>query len=106
MMFRRLYWVTEQADPQGVFRATGVYTSIFDLIEQGLRWIEPAGKGFRISLVKLDHKGDVLGTWIGPEFKGLDVAIQEFVDTGEFGIDEFQTLRTALDGFVGAGARR
>ncbi len=101
-MFRRLYWVTEQTDPAGVFRATGVYTSVHDLIESGLRWLEPAGQEFRISLAKLDCKTDALGSWASPEFKGLEEKLQEFVKTGEFGIDECQTLRTALDQFMSA----
>jgi len=106
MMFRKLYWVTEQTDPQGVFRATGVYTSITDLIDEGLRWLEPAGSMFKISLVKLDSRGDVLGSWAGPQFEGLDDRIQEFVATGEFALDECQNLRTALDGFMSTAASR
>ena len=106
MMFQRLYWVTEQTDPQGIFRTTGVYTSIPDLIDEGLRWLEPAGKSFRISLVKLDCRGDVLAAWTSPDFKGLDDKVQEFVATGEFAIDECQNLRTALDGFMSAAVRR
>lgn len=105
MMFRRLYWVTEQTDSAGIFRATGVYTSVHDLIDSGLRWLDPSGKGFRISLAKLDCKGDVLGSWSSPEFKGLEDQMQEFVKTGEFGVDECQTLRTALDGFMSAAVR-
>ena len=105
MMFRKLYWVTEQTDPEGIFRATGIYTSVHDLIDHGLRWLAPAGKGFRISLAKLDCKTDVLGSWHSPDFKGLEEQMQEFVKTGEFGIDEFQTLRTALDEFMSAAIR-
>jgi hypothetical protein len=100
MMFRKLYWVTEQTDPQGTYRATGVYTSIPDLIDQGLRWLEPAGNGFRISLVKLDGRGDPLGAWTAPDFTGLEEGLQDFVATGEFGIDECESLRMALTGFV------
>jgi hypothetical protein len=105
MMFRKLYWVTEQTDPEGIFRATGVYTSVPDLIDHGLRWIDPSGTGFRISLAKLDCRTDVLGSWASPEFEGLEDGMQAFVKTGEFGIDECQTLRTALDGFMSAAIR-
>jgi hypothetical protein len=106
MMFRKLYWVTEQTDSAGVFRTTGVYTSIQDLIDEGLRWLEPVGPGFRISLVKLDSRGDVLGAWSGPGFSGLDEKIQDYVATGEFAIDECQSLRTALDGFMSPAISR
>jgi hypothetical protein len=102
MMFRKLYWVTEQTDPEGVFRTTGVYTSIPDLIHEGLRRIEPSGNGFRISLVKLDSPGDVLGAWVTPDFAGLEQALEEFVSTGEFGTDECRTLRSSLESFVSA----
>lgn len=106
MMFRKLYWVTEQTDSAGTFRATGVYTSIQDLIDEGLRWLDPAGSGFRISLVKLDCKGDVLGAWTSPDFQGLEEKLQEYVTTGEFAIDECQNLRTALGGFMSTAASR
>lgn len=105
MMFRKLYWITEQTDPSGVYRATGAYTSIFDLTERGLRWIEPAGSGFRISLVKLDCKNDVLGSWTGPKFDGLDTALQTYIGTHEFSVEECQSLRAALDGFVSTPAK-
>lgn len=106
MMFRKLYWVTEQTDADGTFRTTGVYTSIPDLIDVGLRWLEPKGSGFRISLVKLDCKGDVLAAWTSPEFAGLEDKLMEYVTTGEFAIDECQNLRIALDGFMSTAVGR
>lgn len=101
-MFRRLYWVTEQADPQGNFRATGVYTSTHDLAERGLRRLGPSGEGFRINLIKLDCQNDVLGTWSGPSFSGLEQSLGEYVATGEFSVEELQALRVALDAFSSA----
>lgn len=103
-MFRRLYWITEQTDPNGVFRATGVYTSIHDLVERGLRWIEPSGVGFRISLVKLDCRSDVLGSWVGPQFEGVADGLQPYVDTHEFTIEECLGLQAALETFMSAPA--
>lgn len=102
MMFRKLYWITEQTDPTGNFRATGVYTSVHDLIESGLRHLDPGGPGFRITLVKLDCRKDVLGSWQGPRFEGLEEGFQKYIDTHEFTIEEAQALRAALDQFVAA----
>lgn len=104
-MFRKLYWITEQSDPHGVLRATGVYTSIHDLAERGLRWIEPAGTGFRISLAKVDGRGDVLGAWIGPKFEGLENDLQAYVETHEISVEECLALRQSLDAFVSTAAK-
>jgi len=101
-MFRKLYWITEQNDPKGNYRATGVYTSVHDLIESGLRHVEPAGPGFRITLVKLDCQKDVLGSWEAPRFDGLEEGFQKYVETHEFSVEEAQSLRAALDQFVSA----
>lgn len=99
MMFRKLYWITEQADPAGAWRATGVYTSIHDLVDHGLRFVGHHNGGFRITLVKLDCCKDVLGSWGAPQFEGLREALEEFVGTGEFGADEIQQLSEALVSF-------
>lgn len=99
-MFRKLYFITEQTDSQGQFHATGVYTSIHDLIDSGLRWVEPAGSQFRISLVKLDSRSNVLCSWESPDFEGLETKIQQFVNTGEFGVEEMRSLRSALTEFA------
>ncbi|MBI5707483.1 MAG: hypothetical protein HZC36_10910 [Armatimonadetes bacterium] len=102
MMFRKLYWITEQADPAGAWRSTGVYTSIHDLVDHGLRFVGHHNGGFRITLVKLDCCKDVLGSWSAPQFEGLSEALGEYVGTGEFGVDEIHQLSQALIGFSAA----
>ncbi len=105
MMFRRLYWVTEQETPKIGWRATGVYTSTADLIERGIRWVgdaDGASARLRIVLVKLDSSNDVLGSWDGPEFAGLEAGLEPFQKTGEFTSDDCLNLRRALDSFVAA----
>jgi len=82
-----------------------VYTSVHDLTERGLRWIEPAGTGFKINLAKVDGRGDVLGTWSGPKFEGLENDLQAYVDTHEISVEECQNLRASLDAFVSAAAK-
>ena len=86
MKFRRIYWVTEQIDEKGESQVAGVYTSIPDLIDKGLRWDSdiPFRAGFRISLVKLDSIRKPLGTWTSPDFTGLDDSLKEYIGTGEF----------------------
>lgn len=100
MMFRKLYWITEQSS-RGSWRATGVYTSIQDLIEHGFRFVgDPAvHDGFRITLCKLDCRKDVLGVWSGPKFQDIETDLQAYVQTGEFTVEEIQQLRQALSAF-------
>lgn len=105
MMFRRLYWTTEQSDASGAWRVTGVYTSISDLVDSGLRWIGDGGRGFRVSLVKLDCSADVLGSWTSPRFEGFEKAFVSYIQTGEFSEDDRSTLRGAMDAF-GAPVRK
>ncbi len=106
MMFRRLYWVTEQRGPDG-WRATGVYTSCSDLVEKGFRWIGTGGSAvaFRLTLAKLDSSGDVFGTWAGPEFRGLATDLDLFVKTGEFTPDDCHLVKEAAARFAGAAVR-
>jgi hypothetical protein len=105
MMFRRLYWVTEQADAAQSWRVTGVYTSVHDLIDSGIRWVGDTGSSFRISLVKLDCTGDVLASWESPGFEGLPSGLRPYIETGEFTDDEAQSLCSALDSFFGVRTR-
>lgn len=107
MVFRRLYWITEQTNRQGAWRATGVYTSTHDLVEHGVRWVGDDGPGcsFRIALVKLDCAKDVLRCWTGPEFVGLEEGLESYVQTGEFTAEDAVSLRSALDGFCGVPER-
>lgn len=106
MMFRRLYWITEQSAKGGTWRATGVYTSISDLVHKGIRHVgEATITGYRITLVKLDCRSDVLGTWEGPAFANLEEELEPFVRTKEFAIEEIQELRAALTGFFATSVR-
>lgn len=98
MMFRKLYWVTEQVDPSGSSRVTGVYTSIPDLIRHGLTW-QDRGASLRLTLTKLDSEKEPLGCWSTPEFTGLEQTLEEFVRTDEFSADQCSSLVQALDRF-------
>ncbi|MCB0825298.1 MAG: hypothetical protein KDC26_03850 [Armatimonadetes bacterium] len=85
MKFRRLYWVTEQIDADGKSTLGGVFTSIYDLTHKGLKWNDSVnGKGFRLSLVKLDCESGPLGTWNGPDFSGLEEDLEPFIASTEF----------------------
>ena len=101
MKFRRLYWVTEQLDDDGRSALCGVFTSIPDLVEEGLRWNDEIGKrnSFRISLVKLDSKHKPLGSWISPDYQTLEEDLQEYVETQEFTVPECQDLCKGLKEF-------
>lgn len=93
MTFRRIYWITEEFDAQGHSTATGIYTSVADLEEKGLRRIgADKGAGFRLSLVKLDSSGDVLGRWTAPGFEGLLDAIPAYVQSGEMSESDRETM--------------
>jgi hypothetical protein len=104
MMFRKLYWVTEQIEPSGKSKVTGVYTSIPDLIRHGLRWTDQnSGGEFRLTLTKLDCAKEPLGCWTSPKFKGLESDLQQFVKTDEFSQDQCNALSVSLGKFVKVG---
>lgn len=100
-MFRRLYWVTEECEPNGSC-VTGVYTSIPDLIKHGLRWVDGPRTKLRLTLCKLDCAREPLGTFEGPDFKGLEERLADFVKTDEFSQDECKALVEALHSFSSA----
>jgi hypothetical protein len=106
MMFRRLYWVTEQLDEQGRSEVTGVYTSIPDLVRHGIRWSRDCEKhaGFRLTLVKLDHTLGPLGCWSSPKYEGLEDDLQTFIETDEFTVEQCKSLMTHLEDFSKAPA--
>ena len=106
MMFRKLYWITEQSD-RGAWRATGVFTSIHDLVDHGIRFVGGSigHDGFRITLCKLDCGKDVLGSWSAPEFPNLEQGLDTYVQTHEFTVEEIQQLREALATFFVAAKR-
>ncbi|MFQ3669410.1 MAG: hypothetical protein SNJ61_11050 [Fimbriimonadaceae bacterium] len=99
-MFRRLYWVTEQLYADGRSRVTGIYTSIPDLIDHGLRFVgddAPKCVGLRLSLVKLDAGHDVLGVWSGDDFKHIADDLAPYVRTHEFNPETVDDLAQILN---------
>ncbi|MCH7904820.1 MAG: hypothetical protein IH944_09675 [Armatimonadetes bacterium] len=107
MKFRKLYWVTEQIDGQGRSEVVGVYTSIPDLVEIGLRWDDGLSKrvGYRLSLVKLDSKKKPLGAWQSPDFASLADDLEEFINTKEFSRSECERLVQELSGLIQANGK-
>ena len=100
-MFRRLYWITEQVEDSGKSRVTGVYTSIQDLVHNGLHWCEDLqGQNYRLTLVKPDTFNKPLGVWSSPHFDGLADDIRNFVETHEYSEEETQLLTTELHNFI------
>ena len=101
MVFRRIYWVTEQLSAEGVSDVTGVYTSIPDLMENGMRWLEsnPKRDGFRITLVKLDSSAAPLGVWSGPSYLGIEEDLAPYVATKEFSAQDVEALAAKLRSF-------
>lgn len=101
MKFRKLYWVTEQVGKDGTSEIAGVYTSIPDLVDRGLQWMEGIDRrdGFRLTLVSLDSKKKPLGTWTLPEFGSIDQDLAAYVSTQEFSMTEVETLLESLKGF-------
>lgn len=98
MQFRRLYWVTEQFNDSGESAVTGVFTSLYDLIADGLRWLpEPANSTrFRLTLIKLDSTKEPLGVWASPDFGNVTEDLQQYVKTGEFSEGDVDALAGAL----------
>lgn len=95
MMFRRLYWVTEEVGNDGSSAVTGVYTSIPELVNVGIESRNGQISKLRLNLVKLDCSGP-LATWQAPEFGGVEERLQEFVRTDEFSADHCKMLVDAL----------
>ena len=96
MMFRRLYWVTEEVNANGNSGVAGVYTSIPDLIKNGIESRNGKPSKLRISLVKLDGASGPLGVWEAPSFDGIEDSLQEYVRTEEFSADQLQSLVNEL----------
>ncbi len=104
MKFRKLYWVTEQVGSDGCSEIAGVYTSIPDLVDRGIQWKDgiDGRVGFRLTLVALDSKKKPLGTWVLPEFGGIEQDLNEYVVSQEFSTSEIESLLDALKGFHAA----
>jgi len=92
MMFRKLYWVTEEVASDGGTGIHGVYTSIPDLIRNGIDARNGKASNLRLSLVKLDCADGPLGIWQAPKFEGLSEDIQKYVHTDEFSADQAKLL--------------
>lgn len=98
MVFRKIYWVVEETR-QNQRAVIGVFTSNSDLIDSYLSVVShDRPDSFRISLVKLDKVGGVLGTWDSPSFEGLRGDLNAFIATGEFTIDECDRIGEHLLG--------
>lgn len=93
-MFRRIYWVTEWIYADGHSEVRGVYTSIPNLLKEGLP--HPDDVRVRLTLTKLDSEKAPLGVWEQPQFEGLDQKLEEFVRTEEFTKDQCHALMDAL----------
>ncbi|MCW5943138.1 MAG: hypothetical protein KIS66_12965 [Fimbriimonadaceae bacterium] len=102
MKFRKLYWVTEQLGTNGHSEVTGVYTSIPDLIDHGLRWIgeQAQREGLRLSLVQLDSPNRPLGCWRSPDFAGLREDLRPYQTNDEISAEHCEALIEALPSFV------
>lgn len=100
MMFRKLYWVTEQLGENGISQVNGVFTSIPDLVRKGLKPREgDEMPRLRLSLVKLDSDKAPFGSWQSPEFEGIQAGLQQFVLTDEFSEDHCSMLISELEKF-------
>jgi len=91
-MFRRLYWVTEEVSANGSSGLGGVFTSIPDLVHNGIEKRNGKPSKLRLSLVKLDCPDGPLGVWEGPKFEGIADSLQDYVRTDEFSADQCKLL--------------
>ena len=101
MKFRKIYWVTEQIGTDGKSQVAGVFTSIQDLMGRGIQWMDGIDKqaGFRITLVQLDSSKVPLGTWVTPDFSGIEQDLQDYVATEELSAQEIEALASDLRAF-------
>ena len=98
MIFRRLYWVTEQHGADGRSEVTGVFTSVPDLIECGLgvRDISGFSAGYRISLVQLDSRRAPVARISPAEPASVRATLEEFIKSGELSEEEVIGLQEAI----------
>jgi hypothetical protein len=93
MPFRRIYWITEHVHADGSTQASGIYTSVYDLVERGL---PRHSEGLRLTLVKVDSDSDPLGTYDSPAFEGLAEDLLGYTATDEITEDQRKGLLDAL----------
>lgn len=87
-MYRKLYWVVEEEADAG-YAVTGVFTSIPDLLEDGL-----VGKDLRLTLTPLDKRDAKIGSWT--EFSGIAADLEPLIETGEFRREDVLALAEKL----------
>lgn len=92
-MFRRLYWITERLEDDGTSLATGIYTSVYDLVNRGL---PRHTDRLRLTIAKVDSEEDPIGRWTSPGFDGLAEELSKYVATEEITEDQRRTLVAAL----------
>ncbi len=93
MTFRRLYWITERLHEDGTSEATGVYTSIHDLVQRGLPRHDG---GLRLTIAKVDADADPLDRYSSPGFEGLAEDLVPYVATEEITEEQRRSLLAAL----------
>jgi hypothetical protein len=93
MPFRRIYWITEHVRADGSTQASGIYTSVYDLVERGLP--RHTG-GLRLTLVKVDSDRDPLGSYSSPAFEGLAEDLLGYAATDEITEEQRNGLLSAL----------
>ena len=87
-MFRKLYWVVEEAEPTG-YRVTGVYTSIYDLVDTGIK-----AAAIRLTLTPLDRRDQPIGCW--SSFDNIQTDLAPLLEKGELKLDDVQYLASTL----------
>ena len=104
MMFRKLYWVTESVDEDGVSHILGVYTSIPHLLRSGFHANSDLSHT-RLSLTRLDCEDCILATWIGADYDRIRDDIRQFVDSDDFNVDQVDALWHAVSALKRVAAR-
>ena len=89
--------MTEEVSAKGDSGVTGVYTSIPDLVRNGIQSRNGRPSRLRLSLVKLDCSDGPLGVWESPNFGGIGDSLQDYVRTDEFSADQCQLLVDELN---------
>ena len=92
-MFRRIYWITERLNEDGTSEATGIYTSIYDLVTRGL---PRHTTGLRLTIAKVDAEEDPAARYVSPNFGTLDADLEAYVRSGEITEEQRSMLRHAL----------
>jgi hypothetical protein len=96
MVFRRIYWVVEEVK-EGKTSVRGVFTSIADLLDRYLAKVSSdKPDNLIITLVRLDSSEGVLGRWESPTFDGLRESLNQYIQTGEFAIDQCDRMEAEL----------